>query len=436
MTGNADRPPPGLGPDDPLLSEWLDGRLDAAAAAEVQRAVRASPELTLLVEELRGLKAVLADQQTSAPPAGFVGRVMEAVAATGAETDDPAVEEEWRRLEEQRLAEERAEACEDAAEPARPPLPRWGWLAIAGALAAGLLVAALVNVPRDAGREVAVNGATPVARPTFLPAGDDLGDDDLGAGGAADEQSLADARPAETRALPAAPVDAPLTGDELAPTARRQEERFDRDQSGSGRSLAENALRREAAEPSGESERGRPPMAFKAAAPAAANGAGAGVAPQSRPAAAAEARVVTVRIDGARGRDALARLIDAVGLKTAAAPVAADRARDLGRETSAAAAGAERIEVVGDRQAVAALFTALGQGSRETGLVLAPAGPGRKQSAPSLIEAEGRAGAGTDATAGTDGDAAAARALQAPERIVIVIVEDPTLGAEPAETPP
>ncbi len=43
---------PDLRDDDPRLSEWIDGRLDPAAADEVQRAVRASPELSLLVEEL------------------------------------------------------------------------------------------------------------------------------------------------------------------------------------------------------------------------------------------------------------------------------------------------------------------------------------------------------------------------------------------------
>lgn len=410
MTGNADRPPPGLGPDDPLLSEWLDGRLDAAAAAEVQRAVRASPELTLLVEELRGLKAVLADQQTSAPPAGFVGRVMEAVAGAGAEAADPAVEAEWRRLEEQRLAEERAEACEDAAEPARPPLPRWGWLAIAGALAAGLLVAALVNVPRDAGREVAVNGAAPATRPTFLPADDDLGDDGLGAGGAADEQALADARPAEALAPPTAAAEAPRADADVAQTARKQEGRLDGDRFGTRRSLGENARQREESLPSLEGERGRPPVAFNAAAPTA-SGAAGGV-PQAKALASAAARVVTVRVDGVRGRDALARLIDAGGLRIAGgAAAAADRDGAPDREAGEAAVRGERIEVGGPPQALAALVAALGQGGRETGFA--------------LMTGETKAG-----------EVTAARPLQAPERIVIVIVEDPTLAAEPTEATP
>lgn len=67
--------------------------------------------------------------------------------------DDPAVQAEWQRLETERLAEERAEAREDAAEAAHQPAavgrdrgrqP----LAFALALAAGIIVAILINRPR------------------------------------------------------------------------------------------------------------------------------------------------------------------------------------------------------------------------------------------------------------------------------------------------
>lgn len=54
------------------------------------------------------------------------------------------VGEEWRRLEEARVAEEIAEAREDAGT-AAPRLPGWTWLALAAALAAGILAAAWVN---------------------------------------------------------------------------------------------------------------------------------------------------------------------------------------------------------------------------------------------------------------------------------------------------
>lgn len=67
--------------------------------------------------------------------------------------DDPAVQAEWRRLERERLAEERAEAREDADEAAHEPTVvraerRWQPLAFAIALAAGSLAAFLVNRPR------------------------------------------------------------------------------------------------------------------------------------------------------------------------------------------------------------------------------------------------------------------------------------------------
>ncbi len=70
------------------------------------------------------------------------------------DTDDPAVQAEWRRLEAARLAEERAEAREDAEEAAHEPAisrsdRRWQPLGFAVALAAGIVTAFLVNRPRS-----------------------------------------------------------------------------------------------------------------------------------------------------------------------------------------------------------------------------------------------------------------------------------------------
>lgn len=164
--------------DDPQLSEWLDGRLPAAEAARVARSVAASPELTRVVADLRRVKALLAAAPTRPAPAGFVADVLAALdapprlsAGTAARSAggpaDPRVDAEWERIELERLAGEIAEAREDAAvaETTSEPRQRWPWMTMLAALAAGLLVAALVNMPPlhsvlvDHDRDVALRGA-------------------------------------------------------------------------------------------------------------------------------------------------------------------------------------------------------------------------------------------------------------------------------------
>lgn len=153
-----------LDASDPRLSEWLDGRLPAAEAAAVERAVAGSATLARLVADLRAIKEAARLAPAASPPASFVDRVMDAVAAApvaaaGDVAADLAVEREWRSLEAKRLAEERAEAEADIvtqAPPARPVAGRmWPWLAIGSALAAGLLVTVLINRPDDHPRQVA-----------------------------------------------------------------------------------------------------------------------------------------------------------------------------------------------------------------------------------------------------------------------------------------
>ncbi|MFM8290112.1 MAG: anti-sigma factor family protein, partial [Planctomycetia bacterium] len=156
---NHDRRDPPIAPDDPRLSEWLDGRLPAAEAAEIERIVAASPELTRLVEDLRGMRGALAAVPTTPPPAGFVRDVLAAIDVAGdGAAEEAEVEAEWRRIERQRLEGEIAEARDDAAEPAPEPMrQRWPWIALAGALAAGVLVAVVIDRPRGpADREVAL----------------------------------------------------------------------------------------------------------------------------------------------------------------------------------------------------------------------------------------------------------------------------------------
>jgi hypothetical protein len=156
---NHDRRDPPIAPDDPRLSEWLDGRLPAAEAAEIGGLVAASPELTRLVEDLRGMRGVLAAVPVTPPPAGFVRDVLAAIDVAGdGAAEEAEVEAEWRRIERQRLEGEIAEARDDAAEPAPVPMrQRWPWIALAGALAAGVLVAVVIDRPGGpADREVAL----------------------------------------------------------------------------------------------------------------------------------------------------------------------------------------------------------------------------------------------------------------------------------------
>ena len=157
MTDPCFHPP--LSADDPRLSEWLDGRLPEAEAVQIARIVAASPELTRMVADLRQQKAALAALPASPPPARFVADVIAALDAAGDTADDDAeVEAEWRRIERERLEEEIAEARDDAAEPVDEPMRhRWPWLALAGALAAGVLAAVVINRPGGmADREVAI----------------------------------------------------------------------------------------------------------------------------------------------------------------------------------------------------------------------------------------------------------------------------------------
>lgn len=434
MTGSTDHPAAGMGPDDPRLSEWIDGRLDPTAADEVQRAVRATPELSRLVEELRSLKAALASHETAPPATGFVRDVMAALASVdgGGQAADPAVEAEWRRLEEERIAEERAEACEDAVDPPQPPVPRWGWLAIAGALAAGLLVAVLVNTPRDAGREVAMTAGDPLPPAPARPSTDDEADvpaDDFGAGAAAPpvEQGVAAAPAAAQHGTNTALTDAVVRDEVSTQEGRGKAEK----QLAPARELAEAGPQRDAIAGTSGRPEGRQEAVFKAAAPLAA---GRGATHASPPATIAEAvgarTVVIVRVDGARGREALDHLIDAGGLRIVAGEkAAADRSKERSREAGAAAAEAEWLNVAGTPQAVAALMAALAEGTRQSGLLLV-----NEDGRPPVPAARSGLGGGAGAAASTpraNQDAVAAPG-EPLDRIAIIVVDDPGLADEPA----
>ena len=164
-------------PDDPRLSEWIDGRLAAAEAAEVERAVHASPDLMQIVDDLRANRSALGQLESQEPAAGFAESLLHSLGAVGRAAGhagnpevDPEVKAEWQRIETQRIAEEQAEAKEDSQAPrvaGRPrwPLRAWQTAAMAGALAAGVLVTLVLNRPRveQEGRETAMVSAPRMA---------------------------------------------------------------------------------------------------------------------------------------------------------------------------------------------------------------------------------------------------------------------------------
>ena len=147
---------------DPRLSEWIDGRLSTTEAAEVEQIVRQSPELTRLANDLRAIKRALSQSKTHAPNASFVQGVMQAIDAAVEQSEsgvqNQKIANEWQHIEEQRIAEERAEAGEDASaveESAgrEKTLPThwnryWQILALSGALAAGVLVSIVIEKSR------------------------------------------------------------------------------------------------------------------------------------------------------------------------------------------------------------------------------------------------------------------------------------------------
>jgi hypothetical protein len=149
---------PPLTPDDPRISEWIDGRLTAGEAADIERAVQESPTLAALVADLRAIKAAGRLGPAAAAPAGFTERVMARLGEPAADQTDPdrVVDDEWEAIEAERIAAERAEAAADIEATGRRNRHRWPWLALAGALAAGVMATVVLNLPGDGGREVAL----------------------------------------------------------------------------------------------------------------------------------------------------------------------------------------------------------------------------------------------------------------------------------------
>ena len=86
------------------------------------------------------------------------------IASQPAPTDpDDAVDAEWRKLEAERIAEERDEAGEDALDgPA--PSARWPWWAFAAALAAGVILSIMINSPAMLSRRPAADAPETTAK--------------------------------------------------------------------------------------------------------------------------------------------------------------------------------------------------------------------------------------------------------------------------------
>jgi len=140
---------PPLDAADPRISEWLDGRLPAAEAAAVERAVGESPELLALVADLKRIRAGLKSLPAASPAADFSDRVMAGVRAAGRPA--PAV----------------SPAAGGAA--GSRSRRRFPWAVLATALAAGLLVAVVLNFTEPADRQVAMAPAADDDLDVWLP---------------------------------------------------------------------------------------------------------------------------------------------------------------------------------------------------------------------------------------------------------------------------
>lgn len=107
--------------------------------------------------------------------------------------DEAAVDQEWTRIESDRVAEEVAEAQEDLGAPAPPHPSAWLWGRFAAALLAGVVFAAVVNIALAARRPTPAPSPAPVGfRP---PSPNELGPG-VGAEGADGEEP--EEQPAET----------------------------------------------------------------------------------------------------------------------------------------------------------------------------------------------------------------------------------------------
>ncbi len=137
---------PPLAADDPRISEWLDGRLAPADAAGVEKAVQRSPELVALVADLRMIRGALREMPTDSVPVGLSDSIMAAIASARPTSSLPLPEGEGMRAVA--LA---GETSGSTAHQRRMP-----WMAMVGALAAGILATVVINLPREDGREVAI----------------------------------------------------------------------------------------------------------------------------------------------------------------------------------------------------------------------------------------------------------------------------------------
>ena len=356
-----------LSPDDPRLSEWIDGRLPAAEAATVEEAVGRSEELSRLVADMKAIKAAAASVPAMEPPAGFVDQVMQTVAETSPGGDDERiVAEEWREIETERLASERAEADADAdadltpAEPGSPSQGRpWPWMSLAGALAAGLLVAVLLNLPSDEAKQVALGPAESARR-----ALDALEVDERSfASPAAVEADQVAGGNRVARKAAGSPEAAALPANALAraagPGSRGGAELR------SGRAAEESARRQlaggdPAAPPAAAAARLRTQPVEKLAANAEAVASLTAAAPPSP-------EVITIQVWGAEGREELGELLAASGLRLESAETAGDEAGPRARQEAGRDAAAvtsllddEAVFLVGPPGEVAAFLKRVG----------------------------------------------------------------------------
>jgi len=130
-------------PDETALNELVDGGLDTAAQAEVERHLAECAVCRAIVDDLREIRRVAGSLEVRQPPARAWSRIERAIA-----------------LEQQHAADSQPGDASDAAASGGSSRRTLGWLAAAAVLALATIVGLRYGVTRQTPRDTATANAT------------------------------------------------------------------------------------------------------------------------------------------------------------------------------------------------------------------------------------------------------------------------------------